>query len=111
MAIIKTIPIPKYIGSEVIKTSELSIISESDYVTSGESFIIIKETPSCKLKLNSTNTDHVTIKSLTNVLVIPDVGRIDEEYDELLLGKGACVEFYFGFGNWYILSSDGLKGS
>ena len=34
---------------------------------------------------------------------------IDEEWDELLLEKGSCVQFQFVQGNWYILSSDGLK--
>jgi hypothetical protein len=36
-------------------------------------------------------------------------GLIDEEYSEINIGKGACVELYFSFGNWYIVSSDGIK--
>jgi len=48
---------------------------------------------------------------MTKVLIIPDVGRIDETYDEIMLDTGACVEFRFCVGNWYILSSDGLKQS
>ena len=35
----------------------------------------------------------------------------DEEYDELFIDKGACVEFRFCAGVWYIISSDGLKMS
>lgn len=111
MTIVKTIPISKYVNDRLIKTSDLAIISENEYTTHGENFIIIKEVQTCKLKLNSTTTDHVTVKALTQVLIIPDIGKIDEEYDELLIGTGACVEFYFGFGHWYIMSSDGLKGS
>ena len=36
---------------------------------------------------------------------------IDEEYDEVVVDKFACIEFRFVGGNWYILSSDGLKQS
>jgi hypothetical protein len=48
---------------------------------------------------------------MTKVLIIPDIGKIDEEYDEILIDKGACVEFRFCAGVWYIISSDGLKMS
>jgi hypothetical protein len=34
---------------------------------------------------------------------------IDEEYGEMNIGKGASVELYFAFGNWYIVASDGIK--
>jgi len=43
------------------------------------------------------------------VTIRPDKSKIDEQYDEVEIGKGACVEFHFIGGNWYILSSDGLK--
>ena len=33
----------------------------------------------------------------------------EPKYDEIFIDKGACVEFKFASGNWYILSSDGLK--
>jgi hypothetical protein len=46
---------------------------------------------------------------LTTVLIKPDVGLIDEEWDELLLEKGSCVHLSFVEDNWYIISSDGLK--
>lgn len=111
MTVVKTYPIDKIINGNFVKVSELAVISTDSYTTFGESYIIVKNIPTCKIKLDSTNTSHITIKTLTQVLILPDVGKIDEEYDELLLSKGACVEFYFGFGNWYILSSDGLKGS
>jgi hypothetical protein len=41
---------------------------------------------------------------MTKLLVIPDVGLIDEEFDEVELDRFACVEFRFVRGNWYILS-------
>jgi hypothetical protein len=46
---------------------------------------------------------------MTNVLILPDINSIDEEWDEISIEKGACVEFVFINQTWYILSSDGLK--
>jgi len=46
---------------------------------------------------------------MTNVLILPDINSIDEEWDEISIEKGACVEFVFINQHWYILSSDGLK--
>jgi hypothetical protein len=100
MAIIKSIPSKKVISGHVIQTSELSVVSELDYRTNGEFCIIVKGIPESYLVLDS-----------TKVTVRPDVGRIDEEWDEIVLDKFACVEFQFVSGNWYILSSDGLKQS
>ncbi len=111
MAIIKSIPSRKIIGGQVIQTSELSVVSELDYRTNGEFCIIVKGILESFIVLDSKTTDHVVIKALTKVTVRPDFGRIDEEWDELVLDKFACVEFQFVSGNWYILSSDGLKQS
>jgi hypothetical protein len=36
---------------------------------------------------------------------------IDEEFEEVELSNGSCVEFKFVGDFWYILSSDGLKNS
>jgi len=111
MAIIKSIPSRKIIGGQVIQTSELSVVSELDYRTNGEFCIIVKGILESFLVLDSKTTDHVVIKALTKVTVRPDFGRIDEEWDELVLDKFACVEFQYVSGTWYILSSDGLKQS
>jgi hypothetical protein len=46
---------------------------------------------------------------MTKVLIVPLIGKIDDEYDEILIDKGACVEFQFIENGWYIMSSDGLK--
>jgi hypothetical protein len=48
---------------------------------------------------------------MTRLTIVPDAGLIDEEYDEIEMDKFACVEFRYVGGNWYILSSDGLKQS
>jgi hypothetical protein len=109
MSIIRSIPVLKVINGVQIRTSEFAIVSEKEYKTTGEYAIVIRGVDSCKLKLDSTSTDRVKIKAMTTVLIIPDINSIDEEWDEISLEKGSCVEFVFINQNWYILSSDGLK--
>lgn len=87
----------------------IKFVETPEYRTKGESIIIVRNTPTSKIVLDSTTNTYIKIKALTNVVIIPLIGRIDEEYDEILINKGACVEFFNIMGNWYILSSDGLK--
>lgn len=87
------------------------IISEPIYTTGNETLLVVKNVDNSEVTLNSIVNHKITIKSLTSVLIKSDVGLIDDEWDELLLEKGACVQFQFVEGNWYILSSDGLKMS
>jgi len=113
MSIIKNNPTRKTIfrseRSLNLDTYENVILSESFYSTFGENLIIVKDVENCKIKLDSTTTNKITIKSLTNCRVIPDIGRVDDEWDEIELSKGACVKFQNVNNIWYILSSDGLK--
>lgn len=111
MAIIKSIPSKRIIRGEVITTSEISVVSETTYKTNGESCIIVRNVAQSVVVLDSTTTDHIVVKSMTNLTILPDTGKIDEEYDEVVVDKFACIEFRFVGGNWYILSSDGLKQS
>ena len=111
MAIIRTIPSTRVINGQFIETSEIALISEREYNTNGEECIIVKNVPNSTIILDSKTTDHIVVKSLTNVTIKPDVGKIDEEFDEVVADKYACIEFRFCTGNWYILSSDGLKSS
>ena len=111
MAIIKTIPSTRLINGEILETSEISIVSENQYRTNGEECVIIRNVQESTVILDSKTTDHVVVKSMTNLKVKPDINRIDEEYDEVDLDKFACVEFKFIRDTWYILSSDGLKNS
>jgi hypothetical protein len=111
MAIIKSIPSRKIINGLIIDSSEISVVSELDYKTNGESCIIVRGISKSVITLNSITTDHVVIKSMTKVTIKPDVGKIDEDYDEIVADQYACIEFRFVGGNWYILSSDGLKQS
>jgi hypothetical protein len=111
MGILRTIPSKRLINGEFIETSEVAVISESEYKTSGEGCIVVRNVLKSVITLDSTTTDHIVIKSMTDVTIKPDVGKIDEEFDEVVADKYACIEFRFCTGNWYILSSDGLKGS
>ena len=111
MAIIKSISSRRIIKGEVINASEISVVSESTYKTNGESCIIVRGVAQSVVILDSTNTDHVVVKAMNNLIILPDVGLIDEEYDEVVVDKFACIEFRFVGGNWYVLSSDGLKQS
>ena len=97
---------PKELPKEIKK-----IVRESFYKTGDEVLVVIKDVESSEVTLDSTVNEKITIKSLTTTLVKSDTGLIDEEWDELLLEKGSCVQFQFLEGNWYILSSDGLKFS
>ena len=94
-----------------IETSEISVVSETEYLTSGESCILVRGVTQSTIILNSRSTDHIVVKSMTRLTIKPDIGKIDEDYDEIVADKYACIEFRFIGGNWYILSSDGLKQS
>ena len=88
---------------------DYKIVSELHYTSNGEKLIISKNIKETTITLDSTKNSQVIIKSLTNVRLLPDIGKIDEEWDEIALDKGSCVEFVFINKSWYILSSDGLK--
>ena len=111
MAIVRTIPSRRIINGMQINTSEISLVSEVDYRTNGEECIIVTGIAFSVVVLDSRTTDHVVVKSMTHLTIKPDVGKIDEDYDEIVMDRYACVEFRFVGGTWYILSSDGLKNS
>jgi hypothetical protein len=91
--------------------ADYKIVSEPNYTSNGEKLIIAKNVDETIIVLDSTKNQKITVKVLTNVTIRPDMNKIDEEWDELQLDWGACVQFQFVEGNWYILSSDGLKMS
>ena len=113
MSIIKNKPIRKTVfrGDRSINldTFETVIVSDETYKTNGETLLIVRDVNQSKIKLDSTTTERIKIKTLTNCTIIPDMGRIDEDWDEIAVGRGACVELQNVHGVWYILSSDGLK--
>jgi hypothetical protein len=110
MAIFKSIPSKRIINGNEIETSESAIVTNQNYTTNGEYALIVKGVENCTIILDHKTTDHVVVKSLTNVLVKSDT-LIDEEFNEVELSKGSCVEFMYIGSFWYILSSDGLKNS
>ena len=111
MAVIKTVPVRKFINGHPIETSEITLVSELDYRTNGEDCCIVRGVSQSFVTLDSGTSDHITVKAMTHITIRPDVGKIDEEYDEIVAEKFACIEFRFVGGNWYIFSSDGLKQS
>ena len=110
MAIFKSTPVTKIINGITIKTSEATLLSNSNYKTNGESAIIVKDLKACQIELDSKTTENITIKALCDVLIIADYS-IDDEYDEIQLNSVASVELRFLRDGWYIMSSDGLKNS
>lgn len=110
MPVFRSIPSKRIINGFEIETSDSSVVINQNYHTQGEYVIVFKGDEGHELFLDSKNTDHVVVKSLTNVLVKSDK-LIDEEFGEVELGKGSCVEFKCIGDFWYILSSDGLKNS
>jgi hypothetical protein len=105
----------KYIGDKkynqysVNYETKISVVTSSEYRTKGEDIILIKDVDNCKLMLDSTTTSNVVIKTMVKTIIIPLMNKIDDEFDEIIIDKGACVEFYNIENGWYILSSDGLK--
>jgi hypothetical protein len=95
-------------GGNVVD-STIKIVSESQHITGPENIILVKSVDNCEIILDSTNTNHLIIKSLTNTLLKPSNGEIDEFYNEILMEKGSCVELLYIDGTWYVISSDGLK--
>jgi hypothetical protein len=110
MGVFKSISSQRLINGNLVESSESAIVTNSSYTTNGEYTIVTKDIESCEIFLNEKTTDHIVIKSLTHTIVRSSK-LIDEEFSEVELEKGSCVEFKFVGENWYILSSDGLKGS
>jgi hypothetical protein len=95
--------------SNIPNQPPIKVVEIPEYRTNGEEFILVKSVDTCRVLLDQNTTEHIVIKTLTKVLILPMMGQIDEQYDEILIDKGAAVEFFRVDGNWYIISSDGLK--
>jgi len=89
------------------------IVTTPNFNLLDEDFILVKNVNDCKISLGTSfeNGKKISIKSLTNTIIKPQFGLIDEEWEDLQLEQGASVQFIFIENNWYILSSDGLKMS
>jgi hypothetical protein len=82
---------------------------EKTHTLNKELLIIVRDSENSEIILNSEEHTYITVKSLIKTLIKPDVGLIDEEWHELILEKGSCVQFQFVEDSWFILSSDGIK--
>jgi hypothetical protein len=85
------------------------IPQEKTHKLNKELLIVVRDSENSEIILNSKEHSYVTVKSLIKTVIKPDVGLIDEEWEELLLEKGSCVQFQFVEDVWLILSSDGIK--
>ncbi len=110
MAIFKSYAVTKIVNGLEVKTSDSIICTNSGYTTNGEAAVIIKNVDHCIVTLDEKTTDHITIKSMTNVTIKSD-NLIDDEYNQIETERGASVELRFVGQGWYIMSSDGLKNS
>lgn len=111
MSILKADLVNKFKKGVMISTTENVLIGdhETEYTTTGESFVVVKTHKECVVTLDSKTTENVTIKAITKAVVKPDVNKIDEKYDEILLENGVSVTFIYAAGIWYIAGSDGFK--
>jgi len=90
-------------------TNITKVVYTQQFTVNNEDLLLVKSNESATIFLNENSNDFVTIKSLTNTTIRPINSKIDEDYDELIIGKGACVELQKIDGGWYIMSSDGIK--
>lgn len=110
MGIIKSYPVTKIVNGLSVKTSDSIVCKSISYTTKGESAIIVRGVDNCVITLDERTTDHITIKSMTNVIIKSDK-LIDDEFNQIDTEKGASVELRYVHDGWYIMSSDGLKNS
>ena len=110
MGIIKSYPVTKIVNGLTVNTSDSIICKSISYTTKGESAIVVRGVSECVITLYEKTTDHITIKSMTNVTIKSDK-LIDDEYNEIETERGASVELRYIVDGWYIMSSDGLKNS
>lgn len=96
----------KQVGQKVYTIKK--VVEQPIYKTNNEEFILVKNSVE-KIILDNQNTNEITIKALSTVTVTCTENKIDEEYDEILLEKGSCVQLLKLNNIWYIISSDGLK--
>jgi hypothetical protein len=96
----------KQVGQKIYTIKK--VVEKPVYQTDNEEFILVKNTVE-KIILDNKRTDQITIKSLSTVVVTCTENKIDEEYDELILERGSCVQLLKLNNIWYIISSDGLK--
>jgi hypothetical protein len=97
------------VAPTIVKVDDKVIPQPKEEKFSEEIFIVVRDPENFEIVLDSTKNIFVLVKSLTKTLIKPDVNKIDDEWDELHLEKGACVHLQFVEDTWLITSSDGIK--
>jgi hypothetical protein len=85
------------------------IINVPTYTTNGEYLLVVKDVEHSTITLDGYTTESIKIKVLTKTSIVPKYSLIDDQYEEIEIDNGACVELEYVEGNWYIISSDGMK--
>jgi hypothetical protein len=85
------------------------IVNTPTYTTNGEYLLVVKDVEHCTITLDGYTTESIKIKVLTKTNIVPKYSLIDDQYEEIEIDNGACVELEYVDGNWYISSSDGMK--
>ena len=100
MSIIRETPIRKTVfkSNRTVNLNDFKtlIVNKDFYSTLGEDLIIVKDVTQSKIKLDSTTTNRIKIKTLTNCVIIPDIGRIDEDWDEISIVLNYKTSMVFG---------------
>jgi len=97
------------LGEKIMEEPKTKVVSQEFYSTNGETLLIIRDVEKATIELNSSTTEKIIIKTLTSCTIVPDNNSIDEDWDQLDIERGACVQLQVVDGIWYILSSDGIK--
>ncbi len=90
--------------------NKITKVITGEYTSNGEDYIITKGRGATIL-LDANKNSRVCIKSMTHTTIKPMNGLIDEKWSEIELSEESSVELVYHTGNWYILSSDGIKNS
>ena len=102
---------PKILTNTISEPSEnIPIVITTDYTTQMSRYIIAKK-DNITITLSDTNFKRFYIKSMADITLVPIQGLIDEEWEEISMGPQSSIELIAHNGNWYVLSSDGLKNS
>lgn len=99
----------KYVNNITSPIKIKKIVDVPTYTTNGEYLIVIKDVESCELFLDKNTTESIKVKVLTKVTIKTEDSIIDDLYSEVEIENGACIELENVDGNWYIISSDGMK--
>lgn len=92
-----------------VSTKIKKVVNTATYTTNGEYLLVVKDVDNCVITLDGYTTESIKIKVLTKTNIVPKYSLIDDQYEEIEIDNGACVELEYVEGNWYIISSDGMK--